>query len=123
MPAEKLDIFDYITSEDSHYNKINSILNLNDVPNSIKVEFALFCTKDCSKYIDGAKYPDLKEKVNKCLKLVADYLLRKDISKKELNAAANAANAAAMEKYYKHLLFLVFNEFKINENIIKYLYL
>lgn len=94
------DYFNIINSNDNFQIKIKSILNLKEISNKLKIEFALFCAQDCFKYIDGAKYPELKEKSTKCLELVADFLLGKKVSNKELNAAAS-------EKYYNYLIQLL----------------
>jgi hypothetical protein len=84
---------------------IKSILNHQDLNSLDQVRFAYHCAEDLDQYYDNEKYSDLKAKRAKCLKIVANYLVKGKISTKEIeelkaaayaaNAAANAANAAA----------------------------
>ena len=73
---------------------IRKILGL--CPQKLCVEFALHCGEDLDKYYDFKKYPDVYKTRQKCLKLVADWLIDSSkVSRKELDTAASAAYAAA----------------------------
>ena len=83
-----------INSKDS-YESIKLILNHKDFPHKEKIRFAFDCAKDLDKHYDLKKYPEVKKIRDKCLELIADWLLGKSIDKKELDAAARAAYVAA----------------------------
>jgi len=62
---------------------------------NILYSFLLYIIKDTKKYYDNIKYKDVLIAQDKIIELLEDLLLNKEIPKKDLDAAANAAAYAA----------------------------
>lgn len=77
-------------------NSIDAILNHPDCTQKIAVQFAYHCALELDKYYNISKYKEVKKTRDKCLELIASWLIDSNsVTKKELNAAATAAYAAA----------------------------
>ena len=66
---------------------------------NILYSFLLYIIKDTKKYYDNIKYKDVLIAQDKIIELLEDLLLNKEIPKKDLDAAANAAAYAANAAY------------------------
>ena len=62
---------------------------------NILYKFLIFVVKDTRANYDHAKYKEIYIKQNKVLKILGDLLLGKEVSKKDIRTAANAAHATA----------------------------
>ena len=67
---------------------------------NILYSFLLYIIKDTKKYYDNIKYKDVLIAQDKIIELLEDLLLNKEIPKKDLDAAANAAAYAAANAAY-----------------------
>ena len=87
-----------LLNSDNYQASIKTILE--KCAHKTKVRFALHCATDLEKYYDTEKYPEVKKTRAKCLELVVNWLLdSSSVTKKELDAAANAAYAVVYAAY------------------------
>ena len=96
----------------------------------ILYKFLIHIVKNAQKRFDTKKYLEVYKAQSTVLELLGDLLLGKEVSKKQLDAAAYAAanaayaaaNAAELNEYKHYLIQLILEENNINQRAYSLLY-